>query len=165
MRASTRCESSCDRCMDERPTPSSSMATRPVPWNEKVGIQARLRRARFRLPIVAPGRLRRHRHEDRLGATVALQPEQRAAIPHQVELDVTAPTIRLERALALAVLDILAAPEDRRIGIEERIADGQRQRLAALEAAVGEIVEEDAADASRLATMAQVEVAVAGRLE
>ena len=79
-----------------------------------------------------------------------LQAEERAAVPDEVELDVAAAAVQLEVALALAERRVLAALEDRRVGGEEMVADAARQREAALEAALVEVVEEDAADAARL---------------
>ena len=70
---------------------------------QEVAVQPRLGRARLGLPVVAPGHDRRHRHQDALGAPARLQAEQRAAVEHQVELDVAAAPVGLEVALALAV--------------------------------------------------------------
>src|SRR4051812_554101 len=89
----------------------------PVAWLEKVAVEPGFRRAGGGLPVVAPLGARRQRHQDRLGAAARLQAEQRAAVVHQVELDVTAAAIRLEAALALAVGQLLAALEDRHIGL------------------------------------------------
>ena len=52
---------------------------------------------------VLPRRQRRQAHEHALDPGVGLQPEQRAPVVHQVELDVPAPPRELEPPLALAV--------------------------------------------------------------
>jgi hypothetical protein len=108
------------------------------------------RACRLGLPVVAPLHDRRHAHQDALGAAAAVQAEVRAAVPHEVELDVAAAPVGLEVALALAVGRGAAALHDGQVGGQEGVAHGAHQREAALEAAVGEVVEEDAADAARL---------------
>jgi hypothetical protein len=57
-----------------------------------------------------------------------------------------------------------AALQYRNVRVEEMVADALREREAVLEAAFGQIVEEDTADAARLATMLEVEVLVAPAL-
>src|SRR5207245_8383938 len=93
-----------------------------------------------------------------------MQAEKRAAVVDQVELDVARAPVSLEGALALAEGDVLAALKDRDVGLQEVLADGARQREAMIEARVGEIVEEDAADAARLAAVPEVKVFVAPAL-
>ena len=66
---------------------------------------------------VGPAGQRRHRHQDRFGAAARLQAEMRAAVPHQVELDIAAAPVQLEVALALAVGRVLAALHDRQVGV------------------------------------------------
>src|SRR5664279_1580380 len=75
----------------------------PVLCDEKIRVEPRLRRARLGLPVVAPPRERRHRHQGGLGAPARLEAEQRTAIPHEVELDIASAAIELEIALTLAV--------------------------------------------------------------
>src|SRR5207248_5985628 len=93
-----------------------------------------------------------------------LQAEQRAAVVDQVELDVAAAAVLLERLLLRRVRLRLAPPGDRQVGVEEVVAavahEGEQPAEVALEA-----VEEDAADAARLAAVWQVEVVVAPLLE
>src|SRR6185436_20888590 len=114
------------------------------------------------LPVVAPGDQRRQRHQDRLGAAARLQAEQRAAVVDEVELDVAPAAIRLEGALALAEGMLPALLDDRRIGGQEMVADRPREIEGAV---IGNVVEEDAADAARLVAMLEVEVLVAPLLE
>ena len=96
---------------------------------------------------------------------VRLQAEQRAAVPDEVELDVAAAPVRLEVALALAERRIAAPLEDRRVRVEEVVADAARHRERALEAAFVEVVVEDPADAARLLPMLEEKVLVAVALE
>src|SRR5690606_16101389 len=97
----------------------------------------------------------------RFGASARLQAEQRAAVVDEVELDVAAAPVQLELALAFAEGRRPAPFDDRQVGVEERIADAAREREAALEAAVVEIVEEQAADAARFVAMLEEEILVA----
>src|SRR4030095_7403055 len=88
-------------------------------------------------------------------------PECRAAVPHQVDLDVAAAAVELEVALALAVRRILAAREYRHERGKEMVADPARELEAAIEAAFVQIVVEDPADAARLVAVLEEEVFVA----
>ena len=81
---------------------SQSLATRKSVYSRASGVPG------SRLPVVAPFHHRRQRHQDRFGAAARLQAEQRAAVVHQVELDVAAAAVGLEVALALAVGRVLA---------------------------------------------------------
>ena len=94
-----------------------------------------------------------------------MQAEQRAAIPHEVELDVAAASIGLEVTLALAIGCVVAALDDGQIGRQEGVAHGAQHREALLEAEFREIVEEDAADAARLVAVLQEKIVVAPALE
>src|SRR6185437_12164941 len=93
--------------------------------------------------------------------SLRLKPEQRAAVPDEIELDVAAAPVRLEVALALAVRHRAPSLDDRRVRVDEVVADASRHRERAREAALVEVVEEDAADAARLVAMLEVEVRVA----
>src|SRR3546814_19890414 len=53
----------------------------------QVVLQAGFRAAVFRRIAVFPAHQRRQAHQDRLAAATGLDPEQRAAVPQQVELD------------------------------------------------------------------------------
>src|SRR5699024_473550 len=88
----------------------------PVAWFEKVRGEFGFRAAGFGLVIVTPGGQWRQRHENGLRATAGLQPEQRAAIVDEVEFDVAATAVELERAFALTVGRVLAAGDDGGIG-------------------------------------------------
>src|SRR5262245_40375246 len=116
---------------------------RPVARLEELVVEARLRRARLGMPIVAPADEGRERHEDRFRAAAGLETEERAAVPDQIELHVAAAAVELEIALALAVRHVFAAPQDRQVGGQEMIADAPQQREAALESPLVQIVEED----------------------
>src|SRR6202034_76947 len=107
--------------------------------------------ARLGAPAVLPAHQRRERHEDRLGAVARLEAEERAAVVEEVELDVAPAPVELELSLALAVWGVSAAFDDRQVGGKEGIADAAQQLEAALEAAIPQVVEEEAADPPRLA--------------
>src|SRR3546814_7025636 len=61
----------------------------------QVVLQAGFRAAVFRRIAVFPAHQRRQAHQDRLAAATGLDPEQRAAVPQQVELDVAAAPVEL----------------------------------------------------------------------
>jgi hypothetical protein len=89
----------------------------------------------------------------------------RAAIPHQVELDIAPAPVGLEVAFALAEGHAATPLDDRQIGAEEGIPHRAHQREAVVESTVGEVVEEHAADAARLGAVLEMEVLVAPPLE
>ena len=68
-------------------------------------------------------------------------------------------------ALALAPGHALAALHDGQVGGQKGVAHGLRERQAALEAAFGEVVVEDAANAALLVAVAVAKVFVAPRFE
>src|ERR1700694_812596 len=105
----------------------------PIAGNQKIAVQPRLFATGLWTPVVAPPDERRQRHENRLGASVRLQPEQRAAVIDQVELDVASSAVRLEIALALSVRQILAPQQNGFVGVEKTIAHAARQGEAVLE--------------------------------
>src|SRR5665213_3085570 len=113
------------------------------------------------MPVVAPCRLRRQRHQDCFGAPVRLQPEQRAAVLHEIELDVATAPVELELALALAMGVVAMALDERQVSRDERLGDALRQRERAPAAIVGEVVEEDATDAAWLTAVLQEKIIVA----
>src|SRR5665213_4376850 len=112
------------------------------------------------MPVITPCRLRRQRHQDRFGASVRLQPEQRAAVLHEVELDVASAPVELELALAFAMGVVAMALHERQVSREERLGDALRQRERA-SAIVGEVVKKDAADAAWLTAVLQEKIVVA----
>ena len=120
-----------------------------------------LRRARLGRLAVLPAHERRQRHQDRFRAPAGLQPEQRAAVVDEVELDVAAAPQQLERALALAERRRAPPLRDRQPGLREGLADRAREREAGLEGRLVEVVEEEPADAARLVAVRQEEIAVA----
>src|SRR5450755_1548839 len=117
------------------------------------------------MPVIAPARDRRKRHEDRLGAAVGLKAEQRAAIVDKIELDVAPAAVCLEIAFAIPVGEILAPEHDRIVRGEKMLTDALRQREAMFEAALVQIVEKNPADAARLVAMPEEKVVVAPGLE
>src|SRR5687768_2279390 len=151
-------------CQESRRKPWSvpDFGLDPVARFQEIRIQLLLRRAGLGLPVVAPGNARRQRHQDRLGAPARLQAEQRAAVVHQVELDVAPAPVGLEIPFALAERMVLPALEDRQVRFQQMIAHRFRQVEGGL---FREVIEEDAADPPRLAAMAQLEVFVAPLLE
>src|SRR5690606_12669268 len=129
----------------------------------QVVVQARLEAARLGRVAVFPAHQRWQAHQDRLGAAAALQPEVGASVVDQVELDVAAAPVQLELALPLAPGRVLAAFDDRQVGIEETVAD--RAQIAEILFEVPlQVVEEQAADATRLVAVPEVEVFVAPAL-
>src|SRR6266567_938423 len=137
----------------------------PVLRHEEIGIQPRFERSGLGTPFVTPLHQRRQRHQDRFGATVGLQAEQRSAIVDEIEFDVAATPIRLEFTLARDVRLVLAPREDRLVGRQEMIADAARESEAVLEPAIAQIVVEDPANAAWLVAMAQKEIFIAPALE
>ena len=112
---------------------------------------------------VFPAHQRRQAHQDRFAAAAALQAEQRAAVADQVEFDVASAPVQLELAFAFAIGRVLAALDDRQVGIEEAVADRAQVSEIALEIAV-QVVEEQPADAARLVAVLEEEVLVAPAL-
>src|SRR5262245_18471266 len=109
--------------------------------------------------------MRRQRHEDGLGSATRLQPEERAAVVDQVELDIAPAAVELEASLPLPKRHGPALFQDGKIGRQEGVADRAREAEGKIEVALSEVVEEDAADAARLIAVLEVKVAVAPRLE
>src|SRR6266567_4328059 len=136
----------------------------PVLRHEKIGIQPRFERSGLGTPFVTPLHQRRQRHQDRFGATVGLQAEQRSAIVDEIEFDVAAAPIRLEFTLARAVRLVLTPREDRLVGRQEMIADAARESEAVLEPAIAQIIVEDPANAAWLVAMAQKKIFIAPAL-
>ena len=75
---------------------------------------------------------------------------KRAAVPDQVELDVAPAPVGWNSRSRSPYSHVAAALDDRQVGVEEGVADRARHGRAALEAELGEVVEEDAADAALL---------------
>ena len=117
------------------------------------------------MPVVLPVHHRWQRHQDRLGSAARLQAEQRAAVEHEVELDVASASIGLELALARAVVAVAVAFDDRDVGFEKGIPDRSHQSKARIKAEFMKVVEEHATDAARFVAVLQEEVLVAPFLE
>ena len=138
----------------------------PVLRRQKIGVEPRLGRSRLGRPVVAPFRERRHRQQDRLGAAVRLQSEQRAAIPDEVELDVARRAgTPGNRARARRTACRGAARGSARTPARKWSPTLRVIAKARVEAALVEVVVEDAADAARLLPVLEEEVGVAVALE
>src|SRR3546814_162680 len=129
----------------------------------QVVLQAGFRAAVFRRIAVFPAHPRRQAHQDRLAAAAGLDPEQRAAVPQQVELDVAAAPVELELALAFAIRRVAAALDDRHVRVEETVADRAQVVEVAFEVGV-QVVEEQPAHATRFVAVLQEEIFVAPAL-
>src|SRR5690606_21936851 len=109
------------------PVPDTAAASpglrsvQPVARLEVLG-QACLGAAGLGLVAVFPAHPGRPAHPDRFGPSAGLQAEVRAPVPDQVELDIAPAAIELELAFALPVLAVLAALDDRQVGIQEAVA-------------------------------------------
>src|SRR5215210_4484859 len=105
----------------------------PVSGLEEFLVEPRLGCAGLGMPVVAPADQRRQGHEDRFRPSPGLETEQGAAVPDQVELDVTPPSIELEITLALAPGHVPPAMDDREVGGKEVVAYPAQEFEAALE--------------------------------
>jgi hypothetical protein len=123
--------------------------------------QRRLGAAFFRLVIIFPAHQRRHRHQNRLRAPAGLQAEQRAAIPHQIELHVAAAAIELKLALALAVRRGFTAFDDGQIGVSIAVPDRLHKGEAVVKIRGVQVVKEQTADAALLVAVLEIEVVIA----
>src|SRR5690606_11887816 len=141
---------------------AASGSREPVARHQVV-VQARLEAAGLGRVSVFPAYQRRQAHQDRLGAAAALKPEVGASVVDQVELDVAAAPVQLELALPLAPRRVLAAFDDRQVGVEETVADRAQVAEILFEVPL-QVVEEQAADATRLVAMPEEEVLVAPAL-
>ena len=88
-----------------------------------------------------------------------------ASVPDQVEFHVTAASVELEVALALAPRQLAPAGYDRPIGREVGVTHGSEERERLGETELVEIVEEQSADAARFLPVLQIKVLVAGAFE
>lgn len=122
-------------------------------------------RAGLGVPVVVPAHERRKAHENRFGAAAGLQAEERAAIPDEVEFDVTTAAVELKLALAIGVGRGFAPFDDWQISGKKRIAHGAEEGERMVEAELVEIVEEQSADAARFVAVFQEKVVVAVFLE
>ena len=91
-----------------------------------------------------------------------LQAEQRAAVVQQVELRVAPAPVLLPSALAVAERHLPAPRHDLAVGGQEGVRDRPRELQRPREAPLVQVVEEQPADAARLAAVRQEEVLVAG---
>src|SRR6266568_7674850 len=110
----------------------SRLAREPVARFQELLVQLGLGRAGFGLPLVIPAHERGQAHEDRFRAPAALQAEERAAIPDEIELHVTTASIQLEAALALAERRIFPAGHDWPVRPQVGIAHRAGERETAL---------------------------------
>src|SRR5579859_1006454 len=137
----------------------------PVPRGQEIGVQPGLRGAGFGFPVVTPLHDRRQRHENGFGAAARLQAEQCAAVVDQIEFDVTTAPVSLEIAFGFAEGQISAALDDRRVGVDQVVADAAHEREAGVEVGLRQVVEEDAANSTRFPAMLEIEILVAPFLE
>src|SRR5258706_10618872 len=144
---------------------ASAATSHPVARNQEIGVKPGFGRAALGLPVVTPFHDRRQGHEDGFGAATGLQAEQRSAIIDQVEFDVTAAPVGLEIALDFAERQILAAFDNRHVGVQQVIAYAADQHEAGIEVRLRQVIEEDAANAARLPAMFEIEILVAPFLE
>ena len=89
----------------------------------------------------------------------------RAAVPDQVELDVTAPPVKLEVAFTLAIGRIFALFNNRQVGQQKRIRHALHHGEAPVSAQLLKIVKKHSAHAARLLAVLQVKILVAPLLE
>ncbi|KAF1853478.1 hypothetical protein Lal_00013840 [Lupinus albus] len=103
----------------------------------------------------------RQAHQDRLGVAAGLEAEGGAAVVEQVELDIAAAADQLVFALLGGPGPVHVAADQGGVAVEEGGADIAGEGEISLPVARLEVVEEDAADAARLAPVRQEEIAVA----
>src|SRR5439155_13298920 len=132
---------------------------------QEIPIESSFRTRRVRLPVITPLHERGQGHQYRFGAAGRLQAEQRAAIINEIELDIAAAAIGLEIPLALAVRKTFPALDNRKIGWKKMVADAASKLEARIETALVQIIEENPADAARLAAVLEIEVLVAPAFE
>jgi len=89
-----------------------------------------------------------------------LQSEQRAAVEYQIEFDIAAAAVSLKIALSLAIGVILAALQNRHIGIQKSVAQTARHGKSMFEAALGKVIKKYAAHSAWLVTVFEKEITV-----
>src|SRR5437660_1805241 len=132
---------------------------------QEIPIESSFRTRRIGLPVITPLHERGQGHQYRLGAADRLQAEQRAASRSEIELHMPAAAIGLEIPLALAVRKTFPALDNRKIGRKKMVADAASELEARIETTLVQIIEENPADAARLAAMLEIKVLVAPALE
>mmetsp|Transcript_1038 Transcript_1038/g.3831 ORF Transcript_1038/g.3831 Transcript_1038/m.3831 type:complete len:367 (-) Transcript_1038:175-1275(-) len=110
--------------------------------------------------VVLPARRLGERHEDGFDAAAGLQPEDGTAVVHQVELDVPAAAHQLPLLLLLRVLGVLALLHDWDVRGDDGVGAGLGKGKVFVGCFVVLVVEEDAAEAARLAAVRDLEVVV-----
>src|SRR5688500_8958540 len=145
-----------DRCPERR---------LPLARRAQHGERGGLGAAGLGLVPVLPARLERQRHQDALDAPAGAQAEARAAVVHQVELDVAAAAQPLPPPLALAPRRADAPADQRQVGGHEGGRAVRDEGEEGLAVAVAQVVEEDPSHAASLAAVGEVEVLVAPALE
>src|SRR6266705_3233731 len=144
---------------------STSSFSEPIPSTQEIPIESSFRTRRVGLPVITPLHERGQGHQYRLGAAGRLQAEQRAAIINEIELHIAAAAIGLEIPLALAVRKTFPALDNRKIGWKKMVADAASKLEARIETALVQIIEENPADAARLAAVLEIEVLVTPAFE
>src|SRR5712691_8635860 len=145
--------------------PSLRSFAEPIPSTQEIPIESSFRTRRVGFPVITPLHERGQGHQYRLGAAGRLQAEQRAAIINEIELHVAAAAIGLEIPLALAVRKTFPAPDNGKIGRKKVVADAASKLEARIETALVQIIEENPADAARLAAMLEIKVFVTPAFE
>mmetsp|Transcript_19535 Transcript_19535/g.57892 ORF Transcript_19535/g.57892 Transcript_19535/m.57892 type:complete len:438 (+) Transcript_19535:431-1744(+) len=127
--------------------------------------QIPLRCALLWLVVIQPRRILGQRHEDGLDAPARLEPKRRAAVVHQVELDVAPAAQQLPLLLLLRERIVLVLPHDRAVGLHHVVDAVLGEGQDGVGILVVEVIEEDAAEAAALAAVADEEVVVRPLLE
>eukprot|EP00965_Chrysotila_dentata_P162507 5366385-Pleurochrysis_carterae.AAC.5 len=105
------------------------------------------------------------RHQDGLDAPARLETEDSAAVVDKVELDVAPASNLLPLLLLLCEVIILVLCDERHIGWNQRIKTVAAEREERVRVLLVKVVEEDAAQPPRLATMLDQKVLVRPLLE
>eukprot|EP00962_Isochrysis_galbana_P039222 scaffold14030_cov121-Isochrysis_galbana.AAC.7 len=115
--------------------------------------------------VVFPARRLRKRHQDRLDAAACLQSKDRAAVIHQVELDISSAAHELPLLLLLCESVILVLRDDWQVRGDKSIKAILGEGEDFLRLTIVLVIEEDAAEASRLAAVLNGEVLIRPLLE
>eukprot|EP00308_Calcidiscus_leptoporus_P022973 CAMPEP_0119360626 /NCGR_PEP_ID=MMETSP1334-20130426/8172_1 /TAXON_ID=127549 /ORGANISM="Calcidiscus leptoporus, Strain RCC1130" /LENGTH=175 /DNA_ID=CAMNT_0007375483 /DNA_START=272 /DNA_END=799 /DNA_ORIENTATION=+ len=133
----------------------------PLAWLAQHSLQPLL--LLTNLGLVLPPNERGRRDHDRIRPPLAaLQPEAHPPIVKQVELKVPTTAQQLPLALTVGVLLVPPARDDAEVGRHESARHGACKTFSTWR---GQVVKEDAADATRLPSAGDVEIAIAPRLK
>src|SRR5215471_9441301 len=112
-----------------------------------------------------PHHQRRHGRQDRLDVAAGLQPENRAAVVEQVELNITPTADELLLAVCISPWGHHVAAHDVWVDADKGAAYALREVEVLLPVSGIEIVVEDAANTAHLCAVRQIEILVAPGLE